>query len=82
MEHNLLEGLNRILRQGICDLNEAAKRLRVPVSVVQRVFADGLLKGYWRIADGQLLIEVSADAPPKRPSASPGGDGSKRVTAA
>jgi hypothetical protein len=82
MEHILLEELNRIFRQGVCDLNEAAKRLRVPVSVVQTVFADGLLKGYWKVTDRQLLINSSPDETTKRLPGSFRGRDSKSVIAA
>ena len=52
----LLDELNKILREGVYDLNEAAKRLGLPLSVVQGAFEDGLLKGYWKVADGKLFI--------------------------
>jgi hypothetical protein len=45
----LLDELNGILRGGTHDLNEAAKRLGLPLSVVQGAFEDGLLKGYWKV---------------------------------
>ena len=61
MEYILLEELSRILREGVPDLNEAAKRLGLPLSVVQGAFADGLLKGYWKVADGKLLMHSSPD---------------------
>ena len=83
MEHILLERLSRIFRQGVCDFNGAAKRLRVPVSVVQAGFAEGLLKGYWKIAGDQLLIKIPLDTAPKRPSTScPGENGFNNITAA
>ena len=53
----LLEELNRILRVGVHDLNQAAKRLGVPLSFVKIAFEDGILKGYWKVADGQLFIQ-------------------------
>jgi hypothetical protein len=57
----LLEELNRILRVGVHDLNEAAKRLGLPLSVVQGAFEDGLLKGYWKVADGKLFIPTNPE---------------------
>lgn len=76
MEYFLLDELSKILREGVGDLNVAAKRLRVPLSVVQRTFADGVLKGYWKVANGQLLIKshyhhrsTGCDHVPPRPSA-------------
>jgi hypothetical protein len=55
----LLDELNGILRGGTHDLNEAAKRLGLPLSVVQGAFEDGLLKGYWKVADGKLFIPTN-----------------------
>ena len=49
--------LSRILKGGVCDLNQAAERLSLPLHIVQRTFDDGLLKGYWKVADGQLFIQ-------------------------
>ena len=49
--------LSRVLKEGVCDLNQAAKRLHLPLHVVQNTFHDGLLKGYWKVADGQLFIQ-------------------------
>ncbi len=66
----LLGELNRILRVGVHDLNEAAKRLRVPLSVVQGAFEDGLLKGHWKVADGKLLMHLSPAETTKRPPGS------------
>ena len=63
MEHMLLEELNRMFQQGTCDLKAAAKRLQVPLWVIQRTFADGLLKGYWKVSDGQLLINCRPTMP-------------------
>ena len=57
MEYFLLDELSNILREGVCDLNVAAKRLRVALPVVERTFADGVLKGYWKVANGKLLIK-------------------------
>ena len=57
MEYFLLDELSNILREGVCDLNVAAKRLRVALPVVERTFADGVLKGYWKVSDGQLFIQ-------------------------
>ena len=57
----LLEELNRILRVGVHDLNQAAKRLGLPLSVVQGAFEDGLLKGYWKVADGKLFIPTDPE---------------------
>lgn len=57
----LLEELNRTLRVGVHDLNQAAKRLGLPLSVVQGAFEDGLLKGYWKIADGKLFIPTNPE---------------------
>ena len=48
--------LSKVLKEGVCDLNQAAERLSLPLQVVQRTFHDGLLKGYWKVADGQLFI--------------------------
>ena len=76
MEYFLLDELRKILREGVCDLNEAAKRLRVALPVVERTFADGVLKGYWKVANRQLLIKsyhhhrsTGCDHVPPRPSA-------------
>lgn len=52
----LIDKLSRVLWEGVSDLNEAAKRLEVPLSVVQIAFEEGVLKGYWKIANGQLLM--------------------------
>ena len=57
----LLEELNRILRVGVHDLNEAAERLGVPLSFVKIAFADGILKGYWKVADGKLFIPTNPE---------------------
>jgi hypothetical protein len=63
MDHFLLQELNssrelsRILKEGVFDLNQAAERLSLPLHVVQRTFHDGLLKGYWKVADDKLLIQ-------------------------
>jgi len=57
VDYFYLEALNRILREGVRDLNEAAERLSVPLHVVQRTFHDGVLKGRWKIADGKLLMQ-------------------------
>jgi hypothetical protein len=77
----LTDKLSGILWEGVCDLNEAAKRLEVPLSVVQIAFEHGVLKGYWKIADGQLLMHSqsphavgAADRPspiPAHPNAGP-----------
>lgn len=62
MDHFILQELSsaqqlsRVLKNGVCDLNQAADRLGLPLHVVQRIFHDGLLKGYWKVADGQLFI--------------------------
>jgi len=48
----LLDELSRVLKEGVCDLNQAAERLSLPLHVIQRTFHDGLLKGYWKVADG------------------------------
>ena len=53
----LLDELSRIFREGVRDLNDAAKRLGVPLSFVKIAFEDGILKGYWKVADGQLFIQ-------------------------
>jgi hypothetical protein len=52
----LTDKLSGILWEGVCDLNEAAKRLEVPLSIAQIAFEHGLLKGYWKIANGQMLM--------------------------
>ena len=63
MDHFLLQELNssrelsRLLKEGVFDLNQAAERLSLPLHVVQRTFHDGLLKGYWKVADDKLLIQ-------------------------
>jgi hypothetical protein len=63
MDHFLLQELNssrelsRVLKEGVFDLNQAAERLSLPLQVVQRTFHDGLLKGYWKVGDGQLFIQ-------------------------
>ena len=54
----LLDELSRILREGVRDLNEVAKRLGVPLSFVKIAFEDGVLKGYWKVADGKLFIRT------------------------
>jgi hypothetical protein len=51
------QDLSRVLKAGVCDLNQAAERLNLPLHDVQRTFHDGLLKGYWKVADGQLFIQ-------------------------
>jgi hypothetical protein len=48
--------LSRVLKEGVCDLNQAAERLNLPLRVVQGTFHDGLLKGYWKVAGDKLLI--------------------------
>ena len=53
--------LSRILKAGVCDLNQAAERLNLPLHVVQMTFHDGLLKGYWKVADGQLFIHAAPE---------------------
>ena len=72
----LLDELSKILREGVCDLNVAATRLRVALPAVERTFADGVLKGYWKVANGKLLIKshhhhrsTGCDHVPPRPSA-------------
>jgi hypothetical protein len=57
----LLDELNGILRVGVHDLYEAAKRLGVPLSFVKIAFADGILKGYWKVADGKLFIPTNPE---------------------
>jgi hypothetical protein len=57
----LLDELNGILRVGVHDLNEAAERLGVPLSFVKIAFADGILKGYWKVADGRLFIPTNPE---------------------
>jgi len=52
----LIDKLSGVLWEGVSDLNEAARRLDVPLSVLQIAFEHGVLKGYWKIADGQLLM--------------------------
>jgi len=76
MEYFLLDKLSKILWEGVCDLNVAAKRLRVALPIVERTFADGVLKGYWKVANGKLLIKsqhhhrsTGCDRVPPRPSA-------------
>ena len=49
--------LSSMLKEGVFDLNQAAERLSLPLHIVQRTFDDGLLKGYWKVADGQLFIQ-------------------------
>ena len=67
MEHFLLQELSssqelsKVLKEGVRDLNQAAERLHLPLHVVQGTFHDGLLKGYWKVADGQLLIHLQPD---------------------
>jgi hypothetical protein len=56
-----LDELNGILRVGVHDLNEAAERLGVPLSFVKIAFADGILKGYWKVADGKLFIPTNPE---------------------
>jgi hypothetical protein len=56
-ELNSSQDLSRVLKAGVCDLNQAAERLNLPLNIVQRTFHDGLLKGYWKVADGQLFIQ-------------------------
>ena len=57
----LIDKLSRVLWEGVSDLNEAAKRLGLPLSVVQGAFEDGLLKGYWKVADGKLFIPTNPE---------------------
>jgi len=57
----LLDELNRILRLGVHDLNEAAKRLGLPLSFVRIAFEDGVLKGYWKVADDKLFIRATPE---------------------
>lgn len=66
----LLDELDKILRAGVHDLNEAAKRLGVPLSVVKVTLADGVLKGYWKISGGQLFIPTNPEWVPPRAKAS------------
>ena len=67
MDHFILQELRsaqeltRVLEDGVYDLNQAAERLGLPLHVVQRTFHDGLLKGYWKIADGQLFIHADPE---------------------
>jgi hypothetical protein len=56
-ELNSSQDLSRVLKAGVCDLNQAAERLNLPLNIVQRTFHDGLLKGYWKVAYGQLFIQ-------------------------
>jgi len=57
----LLDELNKILREGVYDLNEAAKRLGLPLSFVRIAFEDGVLKGYWKVADGKLFMPTNPE---------------------
>ena len=57
----LLDELSRILRVGVRNLNEAANRLGVPLSVAKIAFEDGLLKGYWKVAEGKLFIPTNPE---------------------
>ena len=57
----LLDELSRILREGVRDLNEVAKRLGVPLSFVKIAFEDGVLKGYWKVADDKLFIRATPE---------------------
>ncbi len=56
MDYFYLEELSRIFHEGVCNLNQAAECLKVPLHVVQRTFQDGLLKGYWKIAGNRVFI--------------------------
>jgi len=78
----LLDELSRVLREGVPDLNEAANRLGVPLSVVRIAFHDGVLKGYWKVADGKLLMPSMPTETTKRASASSPRRGSKSATVA
>jgi hypothetical protein len=80
-EYFLLNTLRKLFREGACDLQEAANHMRVPLSVVHRTFVDGLLKGYWKVADGQLFVNLSPDCSTVRPT-SPVRDGSNKTIAA
>jgi hypothetical protein len=57
----LLDELSRIFREGVRDLNDAAKRLGVPLSFVKIAFEDGILKGYWKVADGKVFIRTNPE---------------------
>ena len=57
----LLDELSRILREGIRDLNEVAKRLGLPLSFIKIAFEDGILKGYWKVADGKVFIRTNPE---------------------
>ena len=82
MDYFRLELLSRIPREGVSDLDEAAKRMGLPLAVVQGVFEDGLPKGYSKIADGNLLLPSSPDETTKRLSGSSQGRGSNSMSAA
>lgn len=56
-ELNSSQDLSRVLKEGVCDLNQAAERLSLPLHVIERTFHDGVLKGYWKVSDGQLFIQ-------------------------
>jgi hypothetical protein len=77
----LLGELNRILRVGVHDLNEAAKQLGLPLSVVQGAFEDGLLKGHWKVADGKLLMHLSSAETTKCPPWIVAGRSNSAITA-
>ncbi len=57
----LLDELSRILRVGVGDLNDAAQRMGVALSVVRMAFHDGVLKGYWKVADDKLFIRATPE---------------------
>ena len=57
----LLDELSRIFQEGVRDLNDAAKRLGVPLSFVKIAFEDGILKGYWKVADGKVFIRTNPE---------------------
>jgi hypothetical protein len=56
LDYFYLEELSRIFHEGVCNLNQAADRLQLPMHVVQRTFQDGLLKGYWKITGNRVFI--------------------------
>ena len=57
----LLDELSRIFQEGVRDLNEVAKRLGLPLSFIKIAFEDGILKGYWKVADGKVFIRTNPE---------------------
>lgn len=55
-----LEDLERVFREGVRDLHEAASKLGIPYEAVCATFNNGLLKGYWTITLPDKRVRCSA----------------------